>query len=155
MPPAAMASSVVVTMVRARSARSVSESRATRPHSQDRVTAGGNFGAGPKPPHCGSNDSHSVSTAASNVAASIGALRSVCGNAPSIAAVSRPATSSTASRFVRHASATAPQMRTKPGIPWRSSLGKYVPAWNGRPSGRNHTLMGQPPWPVIVCVACM
>ena len=54
----------------------------------------------------------------------------------------RPARSpaaSTSARRVRYASATASRMRGKPGMPCRSSGGKYVPPKNGARSGVRKT----------------
>ena len=62
---------------------------------------------------------------------------------------------STCARCVRYASATAVRTRGNPGMPCRSSGGKYVPPKNGRRSGVRNTLIGQPPEPVIACTAVM
>jgi hypothetical protein len=43
----------------------------------------------------------------------------------------------------------------KPGMPLRSSGGKYVPPTNGFRSGVSQTLIGQPPWPVVACTNVM
>lgn len=43
----------------------------------------------------------------------------------------------------------------KPALPYRSSGGKYVPPKKGAPSGVSHTLIGQPPLPVVACTKPM
>ena len=45
--------------------------------------------------------------------------------------------------------------RGKPGRPWPSVGGKYVPPKNGLSCGVRKTLIGQPPEPVMACTAAM
>ena len=75
--------------------------------------------------------------------------------ASSIAMVSRSAPVSRSAGRSRQASATAASTCRKDGIPIRGSGGKYVPPWNGFPSGVRKTLIGHPPWPVSCCTALM
>ena len=42
-----------------------------------------------------------------------------------------------------------------PGRPHRDVGGKYVPPKNGFSSGVSHTLIGQPPAPVVACTNVM
>ena len=71
------------------------------------------------------------------------------------ASLSWSAWSRSSSRRSVQASCTARMMSTNPGRPWWLDFGKYVPAKNGRPSGVMNTVIGQPPLPVIACVASM
>ena len=51
----------------------------------------------------------------------------------------------TCSRWSRQASATPARTSRNAGIPCLGSLGKYVPAKNGVPSGEQNTVIGHPP----------
>ncbi len=162
MPPAAMAASVVCTMA------VEPLSSVTRPCSrQSSSRAGwGNFGAGPNPPQVASKRPASSAVAA---ASSPGKRAPGSGLSPSspaarsagtvtrraMAPTRESAWDSTSSRRSRQASSMACRTRPKPGVPWASRRGKYVPAKKGRPSGVRKTVMGQPPWPVMACTASM
>jgi hypothetical protein len=121
------------------------------------VIACGNFGAGPNPPNCGSYCARTESYARARCSGDGAGPSPVAPRLPvrSTTFVSFPACSTKSPRRVRHASSTASSTLTNPGMPWRSSLGKYVPPKNGRPSGARKTVIGHPPRPVIACTACM
>ena len=54
-----------------------------------------------------------------------------------------------------HAAATLASTSVNDGIPCTGRGGKYVPQKNGSPVGVVNTVIGQPPDPVIACVAAM
>ena len=110
---------------------------------------GGNFGAPPKPPLVSSYSLASCSAAASSSSTVSGALGPPTACAPPIASTTAAPWRSTASRWSCQAVLTDWSNRTKFG------RGKYVPQKNGVPSGVAKTVIGQPPCPVIACVAVM
>ena len=94
------------------------------PLPRDRTIAGGNFGAGPKPPKRGSKPACNPSTAAPRssgpAVVPVGEVTMERARAPEIS----PAASSTSERRFRHASAVASITRVNDGMPWRSAGGK-------------------------------
>ena len=150
MPPAAMRSSVVVSID---SASGVPRTAIRRTNSS--VIGWGNFGAPPNPPQVASNDRRS-SAIACDVSSSVsGSSDEASDPAREIASTTRPACCSRSVRRSRHASAIPSSTWRNDGMPCDGTFGKYVPAKNGLPSGVRNADSGQPPWPVIAWTASM
>ena len=114
----------------------------------------GNLGRVPRPPFWSSKRAESFWTARSRRSGP-GAYASPRGFSTAVtlamAAVSSFACASTSSRRARYASLTAARIFEKPGMPYLSAGGKYVPPKNGLWSGVRNTVSGQPPFRPISC----
>ena len=159
MPPRAIASHVCSAILKAASEPVRDTCRSRNSSTID----GGNLGAPPNPPCAVSNPASRPATAC-EAASSSGRLVCASSEGKSPASALRPdqaaAFSARAaairsdsplilSLFSRHAPATAVTSCTN------RARGKYVPQKKGSPSGVMKTVIGQPPWPVIACVAAM
>ena len=116
MPPAAMPSSVVVTIVRA-----CGPGRRSRNSS---VEAGGNLGARPKPPKAGSKVRAMPFSASSSSSAVSGSVDGWMRAELPTDSTRRRAWAVSSSRCSRHAWATASSTWVNEGSPWRGSGGK-------------------------------
>ena len=99
--------------------------------------AGGNFGAPPKPALVRSNDAASSLAAVARIASFGSGDSAIPGSGVSRSAKAlsiAAAEASTSARRVRQASVTASNTIGKDGRPCIGCGGKYVPAWNARPS---------------------
>ena len=95
-----------------------------------------------------------------SIACDVSSSVSASGDASSVAAremasTTRPACCSMSSRRSRQASAIPSNTWRNEGMPCDGSLGKYVPAKKGLPSGVRNADSGHPPWPVIDWTASM
>ena len=110
--------------------------------------AGGNFGAPPQPPHCGSKPRAQFRCASASSAVRRAAPATAARRAPErMCSASSSAERSTSSRRSRQASETARSTCWNDGSPCRGSGGKYVPPKNGSPAGVRNIVIGQPPLP--------